>query len=132
MRTARAALHLARSLTAMVQRGRVQAASLAAHLSGVPLRQQAGAYRREVEAHNEQLIASARRAVETRRRRLAELAGRLDSLSPLRVLERGYAVAINSRDGRVVTDAAAVEIGDDLELRLKRGRLYAVTRARGT
>jgi exodeoxyribonuclease VII large subunit len=132
IRTARMALHLARSLTAMVQRGRVQAASLAAHLSGVPLRQQAGAYRREIEAHNEQLIASARRAVETRRRRLAELAGRLDSLSPLRVLERGYAVAINSRDGRVVTDAAAVEIGDDLELRLKRGRLYAVTRARGT
>ncbi len=70
--------------------------------------------------------------LETRRRKLAELAGRLDSLSPLRVLERGYAVAINRRDGRVVSDAAAVEIGDDLELRLKRGRIYAVTRARGT
>ena len=70
--------------------------------------------------------------LELRRRQLAELAGRLDSLSPLRVLERGYAVAINSRDGRVVTDAAAVEIGDDLEVRLQRGRIYAVTRARGT
>ena len=45
---------------------------------------------------------------------------------------RGYAVAINSRDGRLLTDAAAVEIGDDLELRLKRGRVYAVARARGT
>ena len=67
-----------------------------------------------------------------RRQQLAELAGRLDSMSPLRVLERGYAVAINRRDGSLVTDAAAVEIGDDLELRLKRGRVYAVARARGT
>jgi exodeoxyribonuclease VII large subunit len=56
----------------------------------------------------------------------------LDSLSPLKVLERGYAVAINTRDGHVVTDAAAVEIGDELEVTLKRGRVHAVTRSRET
>jgi exodeoxyribonuclease VII large subunit len=132
IRTARMALHLARSLTALLQGYRVRSAGLAAQLSGAPLRQQAAAYHREIEVHNQHLIAGAQRMLETRRRKLAELAGRLDSLSPLRVLERGYAVAINRRDGRVVTDAAAVEIGDDLEVRLKRGRIYAVTRARGT
>jgi len=72
------------------------------------------------------------RAMETRRHLLAQLAGRLDSLSPLKVLERGYAVAINTRDGRVVTDAAAVEIGDELQVQVKRGRIQAVTRARET
>ncbi len=132
IRTARMALHLARSLTALLQRHRVRTAGLAAQLSGAPLRQQAAAYHREIEVHNQHLIAGAQRLLELRRRKLAELAGRLDSLSPLRVLERGYAVAINSRDGRVVTDAAAVEIGDDLEVRLQRGRIYVVTRARGT
>ncbi|HTW89055.1 MAG TPA: exodeoxyribonuclease VII large subunit [Candidatus Binataceae bacterium] len=61
------------------------------------------------------------------RRRVVELAARLDALSPLRCLERGYAAVINRRDGRLVTDAAAVEVGDELELRLRRGRLRART-----
>jgi exodeoxyribonuclease VII large subunit len=132
IRAARAALHLARSLTAMVQQRRVQTTRLAAQLGRSPLRQRALAHRREVAACNERLIGGTRRMVETRRHALAQLAGRLDSLSPLKVLERGYAVAINTRDGRVVTDAAAVEIGDELDVRVMRGRLLAVTRARET
>jgi exodeoxyribonuclease VII large subunit len=131
-RGAGVALHLARSLTAMLQNRRVQTARLATHLSRSPLRQRAGAYRRELETNHEHLIGDMRHAVETRRHQLAQLAGRLDSLSPLKVLERGYAVAINTRDGRVVTDAAAVEIGDELEVRVQRGRIQAVTRARET
>lgn len=130
IRAARAALHLARSLTAMVQERRVQTARLAAHLGRSPLPQRAGLYRRELAAHHEHLIGGMRRAMEQHRHRLAQLAARLDSLSPLKVLERGYAVAINARDGRVVTDAAAVEIGDELEVRVNRGRIRAVTRAR--
>jgi exodeoxyribonuclease VII large subunit len=58
---------------------------------------------------------------------VARLAGRLDALSPLRCLERGYAVITNPRDGRVVSDAAAVEVGDELDIRLRRGRLRART-----
>jgi len=130
IRAARAALHLARSLTAMLQQRRVQAERLAAQLSRSPLRQRPAVIRREIETYNDHLIAAMRRTVETRRQKLAQLAGRLDSLSPLKVLERGYAVAINARDGRAVTDAAAVEIGDELEVRVKRGRIHAVTRAR--
>jgi exodeoxyribonuclease VII large subunit len=130
IRAARVALHLARSLTAAVQGHRVHTTRLAAQLSRAPLRQRAQAHRREVAACNERLIGGARRMLEARRHVLAQLAGRLDSLSPLKVLERGYAVAINTRDGRVVTDAAAVEIGDELDVRVNRGRLTAVTRAR--
>jgi exodeoxyribonuclease VII large subunit len=132
IRAARTALHLARSLTAMVQERRVQSARLAAHLGRSPLRQRAATYRREITADNGRLIGGMSRAMETRRHLLAQLAGRLDSLSPLKVLERGYAVAINTRDGRVVTDAAAVEIGDELQVQVKRGRIQAVTRARET
>jgi exodeoxyribonuclease VII large subunit len=61
---------------------------------------------------------------------LGEMAARLDSLSPLKVLDRGYAVVINLRDGRAVTDSAAVETGDELDIRLARGRLRARTIAR--
>jgi exodeoxyribonuclease VII large subunit len=74
--------------------------------------------------------ASVRATVAARRERLGALAQRLDAVSPLRVMERGYAVVINARDGRAVADAANVEVGDDLEIRLNRGRLRARTTAR--
>ncbi|MCZ6680999.1 MAG: exodeoxyribonuclease VII large subunit [Candidatus Poribacteria bacterium] len=47
---------------------------------------------------------------------------RLDVLSPLRTLARGYSV---SRDlnGRTITDAATVSVGDDIEVQLARGAL---------
>jgi exodeoxyribonuclease VII large subunit len=46
----------------------------------------------------------------------------LDAMSPLRVLERGYAIAQDA-DGRVVRNANAVSIGDELRLRLWQGEL---------
>ncbi len=76
------------------------------------------------------LGARASAAVELRRKRFAELVARLDSLSPLKVLERGYAVVVDPRDGRVVADASTVEPGDELDVRLHRGRLRARTVAR--
>lgn len=69
-------------------------------------------------------------ALTHRRRELGGVAGQLDALSPLKVLDRGYAVAINRRDGRAVLDAASVQIGDELDLRLSKGRLRALTTAR--
>jgi exodeoxyribonuclease VII large subunit len=57
-------------------------------------------------------------------------AQRLDAVSPLRVLERGYAVVTNARDGRAVVNAQNVEIDDELHIRLGRGRLRARATAR--
>ncbi|MCB9570293.1 MAG: exodeoxyribonuclease VII large subunit, partial [Myxococcales bacterium] len=63
------------------------------------------------------------------RLRLARAAGALDALSPLRVLERGYAVATDAR-GAVITGADQAAIGDRLDLRLRRGRLKVEVRGR--
>jgi exodeoxyribonuclease VII large subunit len=52
--------------------------------------------------------------------RLATLEGRLEALDPLAVLKRGYAMAV-AADGRVVTDAARLAIGESLNLRFARG-----------
>ncbi|MGH7865298.1 MAG: exodeoxyribonuclease VII large subunit, partial [Candidatus Binataceae bacterium] len=76
------------------------------------------------------LTASGLATVERERKRFAQLGARLDSLSPLKVLERGYAVVLNAGDGRAVIDASTVELGDELDLRLHRGRLKARTTAR--
>jgi exodeoxyribonuclease VII large subunit len=56
------------------------------------------------------------------RERLALAAASLDALSPLGVLSRGYAIAQDS-EGRLVRDAEAVKVGDQVNVRLARGRL---------
>jgi exodeoxyribonuclease VII large subunit len=53
--------------------------------------------------------------------RLRGGAERLQSLSPLAVLERGYSIARRVEDGAVVRDAAALKDGDRLRLTLARG-----------
>jgi len=58
------------------------------------------------------------------RARLGALTARLDTLSPLAVLERGYAIALHS--GHVLTDPSAVSTGARLELRLAGGVLPVV------
>ncbi len=58
------------------------------------------------------------------RGRLVALAGRLDALSPLRVLERGYAIAFGP-DGRALRHAQQVRVGDAIRARLHEGELVA-------
>ena len=63
------------------------------------------------------------RTLEARRSRLQALAGKLDGLSPLGTLARGYAICRRAGTGEVVTDAAAVKPGDDVRVRLRRGEI---------
>ena len=67
-------------------------------------------------------------AAVTRRRHRAKLrfstcAGRLDTLSPLGVLGRGYAVAWNADKTRALRDASAVQRGDSIRITLAKGEL---------
>ena len=74
------------------------------------------------------LFASAQRIAPPRRARLGTAAARLDALSPLAVLGRGYALARGPR-GEILRDASAVAPGDEIALRLARGELTATVRA---
>ena len=55
-------------------------------------------------------------------RRLAAAASKLDALSPLKVLSRGYAIGYGA-DGRVVKSTADVAPGDSLDWRLSGGSI---------
>jgi exodeoxyribonuclease VII large subunit len=46
----------------------------------------------------------------------------LEALSPLKVLERGYAIAQDA-SGKIVRDGAAISVGDELRVRLWKGAL---------
>ncbi len=53
--------------------------------------------------------------------KFAEVAAKLEALSPLSVLSRGYSVTTRS-DGRVVRDQVDVRVGDRLTTRIARGQ----------
>jgi exodeoxyribonuclease VII large subunit len=56
---------------------------------------------------------------------LHSVVGRLESLSPLAVLGRGYAVAWNADKSRVLRDAASVASGETIRVTLSRGEIEA-------
>ena len=66
-------------------------------------------------------IAAAERQTARAGTRLATAAGKLDALSPLRVLSRGYALA--SKEGAVIRSVSQVAVGDTVQLRLNDGAL---------
>jgi exodeoxyribonuclease VII large subunit len=70
-------------------------------------------------------IARAERAVgtrlETAKARLAGLVGRVDALSPLSTLRRGYSVVLNDKTGKVISTYRQVNAGDDVRVVLSAG-----------
>ena len=60
---------------------------------------------------------------------LGVMAGRLEALSPLAVLGRGYAVAWNADKTRVLRDAASASPGDRVRVTLARGELACEVRS---
>jgi exodeoxyribonuclease VII large subunit len=64
-----------------------------------------------------------------RRGRLAELSGRLEALSPLAVLSRGYAIVRRRQDGAIVRRAEDLEVGESIAVRVAEAELDAVVEA---
>ena len=87
--------------------------------------------RRRLAAIRQQLQAQVANLAAATRRRLLESRGALDrrtasleALSPVAILNRGYALVFDGK-GRLVKDAARLKSGDKLSARLARGRVRA-------
>lgn len=86
----------------------------------------------KLKTESERLTIFMQRHLENKKNRLAHLASRLEAVSPLAVLERGYAIVSKLPDQEVIEDSRQVEEGDRMEIKLHkgviRGRLTEITR----
>ncbi|HIE92531.1 MAG TPA: exodeoxyribonuclease VII large subunit [Acidobacteria bacterium] len=62
--------------------------------------------------------------------RVGDVTGRLDALSPLGVLSRGYALCWNEERTAILRNANRVSIGDGVAIRLRRGELTCTVTAK--
>jgi exodeoxyribonuclease VII large subunit len=95
------------------------AARLAGGLGG---RTRLGAER--LERTGDRLHSALDALLERRRNRLARISAQLDALSPLRVLDRGYAVPLDG-SGRVLKTVDAFAAGSPFRLRVSDGEVAA-------
>jgi exodeoxyribonuclease VII large subunit len=94
-------------------------------------RRRLAAIRQRLEAQVANLAAATRARLQQGRGTLDRRSASLEALSPLAILNRGYALVFDAK-GELVKDAARLEVGDELSARLARGRVRArVTGAEG-
>lgn len=81
---------------------------------------------RKIAQCQQKLITALDRKVINATNKLHSLAQKMDTLSPLATLERGYAIASPSRSPeKVITNTGRLKSGDLIDVRLQRGRLTA-------
>ena len=80
--------------------------------------------RRDLDVLSSRLARAVEKRLDAERGELSRAAGRLDALSPLAVLSRGYAIATDER-GRAVRSAQEVKPGQRLEVRVHDGAIRA-------
>jgi exodeoxyribonuclease VII large subunit len=114
---------LGRSARTVVARRERRYHELRLTLETFDLRRRLGAVRSRLVGAEGALKNGVMRAHHRADARLREQAGRLDSLSPLAVLGRGYAVCWNDDRTQVLREAAAVGEGDAVRVTLHRGEL---------
>lgn len=110
------------ALGAALRDSRSRHSALAARLSEADMLRRLNEQRGNLRELSERIQASARLEVESARERVWIAAGKLDSLSPLAVLGRGYAIAFDSQ-GRVIKRAVDVQSGDAVRVRVSEGEM---------
>jgi exodeoxyribonuclease VII large subunit len=88
------------------------------------LRQQLKMRQRELTSHLQTLASAMRQSLLRRSSRLEQASGKLATLSPVAILERGYSLIFDAQ-GALVKDAAQLAPGDSIQARLARGELRA-------
>ena len=118
---------LASGLRARLDQSRKRFTAAHVRIMSFDFRMKIAAFRLRLEKRAADLGLRAERLLRAKRERLARLALQLEERSPLRVLERGYAIATDA-SGAVLRSTDSVAIGDSVQIQLHRGRLTTEVR----
>ena len=86
-------------------------------------------YAQRAQRWDTHLAQSMAHALASEEQRLQALAGRLEALSPLAVLARGYSITFELPERRIVMDPSSVKPGDHLETRVAKGVIVSTVTA---
>ncbi len=78
-------------------------------------------YRQQIDELRQQLDQTADQYLTQQEEKLKNLSARLDSLSPLKILERGYSLTTLPETGEKVTSVEQVGLGEVVEVKVKDG-----------
>jgi len=101
--------------------------TLAAAVRHYDLRLVLSGVRTRLEARVAAMVAAARDLLLRRRARLERVTSQMEALSPVAILERGYALVFDA-SGKLVKDAGQVKTGDDIRARVARGEIAATVK----
>lgn len=121
-RTDDAEHRLRASVMGAIQRAGRRLSAAAHSLSPAQLRANVVSAGTRFASLNKSRDAAVTARLEAAKQQLGLAMSALDAMSPLRVLERGYAIA-QDKSGGIIREAKAVSIGDQLRLRLWKGAL---------
>jgi exodeoxyribonuclease VII large subunit len=117
------------ALERVVARKRRGFATAQVRFAALDLRARVGLLRRRLERDSADLQVRIDRVMIAKRRLLQAAALTLDERSPLRILERGYAIAYDA-SGNVLRSPEQVALGEDISVRLARGEVGATVRTK--
>ena len=101
--------------------------SAAAAVRHYDVRRVLGGIRKELDSHVAAMIAATRNQLLQQRAHLDRVTRQIEALSPLAILDRGYALVFDS-SGKLLKDSTAVSPGDEISARLSRGSLTAIVK----
>lgn len=87
--------------------------------------------RGEVSHFTQRLQRSLWQGFKDKERAQMALLAKMDALSPLRTLARGYSICQDKKSGKVVVDHTQVAVGQDLQVKLSKGSLAVQVMAIG-
>jgi exodeoxyribonuclease VII large subunit len=111
----------------ILERNRRRLESASAAVRHYDLRRILAGIRKELEAQAGTMVAAVRTSLLRSQSRLDQLASQLQALSPVAILERGYALVFDSKGG-LLKDAAKVKAGDEISARLAQGSVTATVK----
>jgi exodeoxyribonuclease VII large subunit len=119
--------HLAAAQRQVLKRYRQRLDLAATRVRYHDLRRSLAATRQVLQGQLGALASATRTLLLQQRGKLNHMTARLQGLSPLSILDRGYALVFDA-SGKLVKDAAQVHPGDDISARLSRGVIEATVK----